>query len=215
MFVRLTTTIKNSLCDILFPRSERARRVEEEKETPLPASLHERTYEGLPITVLASYNDARVHDCICALKFERDRHALTLLASLLDDFLIEQMADSALFGERVLCVPIPLSSKRHRTRGVNQIEEVLKHTRAVYTGQVRMINALVRTRDTTMQSTLPRSERLKNVRGAFAVSKHVQTLRGATILLIDDVPTTGATLHEAASVLEKAGARVTALALAG
>jgi predicted amidophosphoribosyltransferase len=216
MFVFWAIAVKNFVFDILFPRSERARRVESKKDMPIPASVHTRTYKHRTITILSSYDDRRVRDCVCALKFERDTHSLKLLAALLDDFLIEQIADAVLFGERVLCVPVPLGKKRLAERGMNQVEEVLKTTRAVYTEQVHMVHALERTRETVMQSTLPRAKRLENMRGAFGVvPTHEKVLRGTTILLIDDVTTTGATLYEAAMVLERAGAKVHAIALAG
>lgn len=201
--------------DTLFPASERTQRVMAEKERPLPASLKVREYHGRTITVLASYDEPRVRDAICALKFERDRHSCTLLAALLDDFLTEHSADAALFGERVVCSPIPLGAKRLKERGVNQVEEILKETRAVRSGLLPLVHALERVRETKMQSTLPRAERLINVRGAFSTTPAAHALHGTTVLLIDDVTTTGATLHEAASVLERMGVRVMALALAG
>jgi len=75
---------------------------------------------------------------------------------------------------------------------------------------------LLRTRDTPSQRTLPRAERLGNLAGAFAVEPlRVTQLRGKNVLLIDDVMTSGASLHTAARVLRQAGAaKVGALVLA-
>jgi predicted amidophosphoribosyltransferase len=75
---------------------------------------------------------------------------------------------------------------------------------------------LLRTRDTPSQRTLPRAERLANLVGAFAVEPlRAAQLRGKKVVLIDDVMTSGASLHTAARVLREAGAaQVSALVLA-
>jgi ComF family protein len=75
---------------------------------------------------------------------------------------------------------------------------------------------LLRTRDTPSQRTLPRTERLANLVGAFAVEPlRAAQLRHKNVVLIDDVMTTGASLHVAARVLLQAGAaQVSALVLA-
>jgi predicted amidophosphoribosyltransferase len=75
---------------------------------------------------------------------------------------------------------------------------------------------LLRTRDTPSQRSLPRAERLANLVGAFAVEPlRAKELRGQRVVLIDDVMTSGASLHMAARVLRQAGvANVSALVLA-
>jgi len=73
-------------------------------------------------------------------------------------------------------------------------------------------NELVRVRNTPPQVNLPRSRRIENVRGAFAVHRGAG-LAGAHILLIDDVTTTGATANEAARTLLRAGAARVVLAV--
>jgi len=76
--------------------------------------------------------------------------------------------------------------------------------------------ALARTRSVPPQVGLPRDEREKNVRGAFAVDRKVRgRVEGMRILIIDDVLTTGATLNDCARALVQAGAhKVSALTLA-
>lgn len=202
--------------DIAFPLSERAARVTAHKDDPLPCAPHAKIIGKRTVTILASYDDTRVRDAICALKFERNQQSLGLLSHLLNDFLMEQLADEALFGKRLVCVPIPLGKKRLSERGINQIEAVIAQTQIVKSGAVSIAHALVRTRETLQQSTLPRPQRIENVRGAFSVSpQHISSLTGASVLLIDDVTTTGATLLEAAYALENEGIQVELLALAG
>ena len=67
-------------------------------------------------------------------------------------------------------------------------------------------NSLVRQRATVSQIGLTRPQRAENIRGAFRV-QHPENITGRSILLIDDVLTTGTTASECARVLRKAGAK--------
>lgn len=109
-------------------------------------------------------------------------------------------------------IPIPLSSDRLQERGFNQALELAK---ALAPGKV-LANGLMRIRDTTAQSRLTRAERIRNLGMAFAVPpEHVARIRGGRVVLVDDVMTTGATLHAAARCVRAAGAsHITALVLA-
>lgn len=109
-------------------------------------------------------------------------------------------------------IPMPLSRQRLQDRGYNQAELL---ARQLAPAKVRD-NLLLRVRDTPAQSALPREERMRNVQGAFAIEplKSAQ-LRGARLVLVDDVMTSGASLHAAALTLKAAGAsQVSALVLA-
>ncbi len=100
-------------------------------------------------------------------------------------------------------VPVPLHPRRRRERGFDQAEAlcrvVAKRTR------LPVWNALRRVRYTETQTRLARSERLENLRGAFAPGKR-RPVGGAHLILVDDVFTTGATVDECARVLRRAGA---------
>ncbi len=111
------------------------------------------------------------------------------------------------------CVlPIPLSTLRLAERGYNQ---ALLLARQLSPGKTQA-QWLLRTRDTPAQRTLPRAERLANLNGTFAVDPLcVAQVAGKRLVLIDDVMTSGASLHTAAQVLRKAGARhISAVVLA-
>ncbi len=115
-------------------------------------------------------------------------------------------------------VPIPLSAQRLRQRGFNQALEIAKHvlgTGAVARAKLRP-HMLLRTRDTAPQVGLPRAERLRNMRHAFAVEPVLASqIQGARLVLVDDVTTTTATLCAAALALRAAGsAHVTGLVFA-
>jgi ComF family protein len=109
-------------------------------------------------------------------------------------------------------VPIPLSTQRLAQRGYNQSWQLAK----LLSPSKANAHLLLRTRDTPSQRSLPRAERLANLVGAFAVEPlRASELRIKHVVLIDDVMTSGASLHTAAQVLRQAGAaKVSALVLA-
>jgi ComF family protein len=111
-----------------------------------------------------------------------------------------------------LVLPMPLSTQRLAERGFNQS---LALARALAPDK-SAAGLLLKVRDTPAQSGLDRKERLRNVKGAFAIEPlRAQQLRGRDIVLVDDVMTSGASLFTAAQLLREAGARrVTALVLA-
>ena len=112
-----------------------------------------------------------------------------------------------------LIVPVPLHPKRLRWRGFNQSLLLARQVSRLYGVPVDPF-ALSRVRETAPQTELTEDERRKNVRGAFAISGE-KSLKGRSVLLVDDVYTSGATVNECSRVLVRGGAReVTVLTLA-
>jgi ComF family protein len=111
-------------------------------------------------------------------------------------------------------IPVPLGARRFRGRGFNQATEVARHLRKLTGVEVRT-DLVIRVRETAEQAALPRDERRKNVRGAFAL---LQPLPYTHVAILDDVVTTGSTVNEIARLLRQAGAgkvQVWAVARAG
>lgn len=141
-------------------------------------------------------------------KFHADPSWVHSLAALLR----QTAGVGQLLAEVDWVLPIPLSATRLQQRGYNQ---ALLLARACSATKLQQ-RWLLRLRDTTAQSQLPRAQRLRNLQGAFVVEPSlIGQVAGQRILLIDDVMTTGATLHSAAQPLLAAGASsVSALVLA-
>ncbi|MFA6194820.1 MAG: ComF family protein [Patescibacteria group bacterium] len=103
-----------------------------------------------------------------------------------------------------LIIPIPLSKKRRRWRGFNQAELLAHEFAANFSYPVS--DGLKRIKHGRAQASLNETERLNNLFGAFVYRG--PSLNGRTIILIDDVATTGATLNEAALALRAKGAKI-------
>jgi len=135
--------------------------------------------------------DALVH----ALKFRGE----LALAPLLAQLLLRALGRSAPVD---LVVPVPLSARRLRERGYNQALELARPLAAAL-GAPLDFAVCERVREAPPQSDLPWAERARNVRGAFRCTR---ALPGASVAVVDDVMTTGATLDELAGALKAAGA---------
>ncbi|MBN2688741.1 MAG: ComF family protein [Deltaproteobacteria bacterium] len=103
-----------------------------------------------------------------------------------------------------LILPVPLHPKRLRERGFNQSGILAREIARKQSLSVDY-ESLERTIDTEPQTALRKTERSRNIRGAFNV-RNRHTIKGKKILLIDDVFTTGSTVRECARVLLANGA---------
>jgi ComF family protein len=127
-------------------------------------------------------------------------------------------AGQAVLADAELLVPVPLHWRRLLARRYNQAA-LIAHAVGRASGLPVLTQALVRHRFTRPQTGLKRAERQKNVHRAFAVAESMKArMEKKRIVLIDDVMTTGATVHACVEALMKAGAaevRVLTLARTG
>lgn len=156
------------------------------------------------------YENAPLRSLVHALKFRGMRSAATPLAALMIDYMVS--LGTILHGCTV--IPIPLSGARRHARGFNQSELIAQPLTKAFRLPF-MTRTLIRTRNTKPQSeTRTLAERRENLRGCFAV-RGPEHLCGKTIILIDDVVTSGTTFLEAAKALRAVGAeKIYALAAA-
>ncbi len=145
----------------------------------------------------AAFDDP-LRQALHRLKYRRDIGLGDALAVQMVDFILK------LDWPIDMIVPIPLGKTRQKERGYNQVGMVARPL-SLALGLAYSPKALIRRRDTRSQVGLPREQRRENVRDAFqAVGVQV---RDRTILLMDDVATTGSTLEAGADALLSAGAR--------
>jgi len=118
-------------------------------------------------------------------------------------------------AERTALVPVPLAAVRRRARGFNQ-SELLARALGERLALPVWTDVLARGRETATQTRLTPEQRLRNVSGAFrAMAGADARLRGAHLVLVDDVVTTSATLNACAAALFAAGARILSYATFG
>lgn len=137
--------------------------------------------------------DGALRSIVHALKYDGRRS----LAKPLGALMRERGAD--MIAGALYAVPVPLHPRRRRMRGFNQAADLAAHL------GLPVCAALRRVRATAPQADLPAARRHANVRGAFAATRAARRLAGATVVLVDDVSTTGATLDACARALKTAG----------
>jgi len=193
------------LLDVIFPLGRDALIVRNLTEVEVLRHMQPepRMFDGIEAVALLPYRTREIGALIREAKFKSNARAYELLAEVLQEYVTDYASDRAVYEERTMVlVPIPLSKKRYRERGYNQVEEVLK--RVDIPSLQSMPYVLKRVRDTKAQTTLSRQARLKNTAGAFVASSiDPQYL----YIVVDDVMTTGATLTDAARALKEAGAQ--------
>lgn len=157
----------------------------------------------------ACRNEGLARELIHRFKYGKQHHLCRLLGGLLGQVFEEERLEASLeSGERWTLVPVPLHRKRLRERGFNQAEELCRVLRRARPGAFDLSNALRRTRYTGRQAVLDREDRLTNLKDAFALagSRRIRAgIAGRSVLLVDDVLTTGATASECARVLVEDG----------
>lgn len=150
--------------------------------------------------------DGALKDMLHKLKFEGESKFLRPLAE--EAVFLAQAYRESGFD---MVVSVPTDAARRKQRGFDIPESIFSQALAVKGAWQPQV--LARIRATAPQYGLAPDKRRSNVRGCFAVQGDV---RGAKILLVDDILTTGATLDEAAKTLKQAGAKsVYALTLCG
>ena len=137
--------------------------------------------------------DGTLRELIHALKYQQRHSIANGLAVLMRE------SGRSVLHDADCVVPVPLHTRRERTRGFNQARELARRLGPP------LLEPLVRIRYTVPQVELAADQRHDNLRGAFRMRKRASSVKGRRVVLIDDVSTTGATLEACAIVLRHAG----------
>lgn len=133
-----------------------------------------------------------------SLKYRQETSLATLMGRIMGQCLVQELPSTDL-----LLVPVPLSARKLALRGYNQALLLARAVSKETSFPVR--NVLVKDRDTLPQVALKREQRQVNLQGVFRVGQ-AEAIAGRTVVLVDDIFTTGTTVNEAARVLRAANA---------
>jgi len=147
------------------------------------------------------YWQSPLKELVYGLKYYQVRPVVNVLGGWL-----AEVATRFCQGVDLVIVPVPLHRSRLWERGFNQAQSLAEIVAERTDWPLE--RALVRRRFTKPQFGLRKKERRGNIQGVFAVPAHQKPiLLGKTVLLIDDIVTTGATINECAKVLKQNGVR--------
>lgn len=182
------------LLDILFP--PRPTEIDVRKLHGLDTQLT-RTTTVNGIICLSDYANQTVRSLILENKYHENEIAQKYLAAMLREWLSSQEKD-------ILVIPIPLGAERRKQRGYNQVETIIAQLPKAATYSCSSV-LLERVKETVPQTSLNRIARLKNMDGVFACNTKelARMYTNQTIVIVDDVTTTGATLRAARAELMK------------
>jgi ComF family protein len=162
---------------------------------PCPWCLGKGLYPFANIARLAVY-EPPLRELIHAMKY----HGRWPLAESLAQRLVAHPPARALLDRADCLIPVPLHFRRHWHRGYNQAD-VLARRLAAYR-RIPVLHPVRRIRDTPTQTDLSQKARHENVKNAFRLKRfRTSSIAGKSLLLIDDVMTTGATLQAVARTL--------------
>jgi len=154
------------------------------------------------LVVVADYQDKTIQNIIHLLKYNFAYEIRSAFADILDKFF---RINPLKLPAACLIIPIPLHKKRRRFRGFNQAQIIGEELAKIFSLPI-IIDNLQRIKYTQPQVELAAKERKNNIIGAFSLNNPLE-ISGKSVILIDDVYTTGSTMNEAGKVLKKAGAK--------
>ena len=186
--------ITNGYCEICSEDFEG-----EFTENPICPNCHTLDF-SFAYAKSALKNTAKNRQLLISYKYGKRHHLVRVLARFCAEVLEGDIRFSSLLNP--VLVPVPLHWRRKFSRGFNQAEllcrELSRQASIPWHGLLR------RHRYTTTQTQLSRRERLKNLGGAFSLSRNSDNLGDfSSIIIVDDVFTTGSTSEECAKVLRK------------
>lgn len=153
--------------------------------------------------IAVEYRDPPIAELIMRLKYKGAKEISGILAGFIISHLELVQFDAS---KECLIMPVPLHKKRLAKRGFNQSELIARKISEQLNIPLKT-NALRRIKNTTPQTEVAqREKRRENVKNAFSCTLP-EKVKNKTVILVDDVTTTGATINECARALRQAGAK--------
>lgn len=189
--------IYKGLLEIIYPKSPNCIICREIEEEGLCSKCKNSIAFCRDDELCIGYYKGVLKELILRFKYHKDFQAGEILVELIEPKLKNISKDFYLTF-------IPAGKNSLKERGFNQCEYIAKEL--AFRNDLKVVDTLIKCKDTKIQKTLKRAERLKNMKGAFS-AKDAKLIKGRKFILIDDVITTGATLQEGVRVLKENGAK--------
>ncbi len=142
------------------------------------------------------FDDKLLLNAVHLFKYEFVRELKKPLAKLLPRKKIIEVAD-----KNSIIIPVPTHKSKLNSRGYNQSELLAKELALDLKIEFRS-DILTKSKKTHSQMSLKREDRIDNLKNAFKI-KNYSPIKGKTILIVDDICTTGSTMKECATILSK------------
>lgn len=192
-------------CYVNLPRSH----FEAESDSELDKIFYGRIPLQKAGAFLLFEKSGKVQKILHSIKYNGNK----ALAERVGEWYGEKLKDISDFAKADCIIPVPLHAKKQKQRGFNQSEEFARGISKELNIPV-INNHLVRTEFTSTQTKKSKAERWENVKDKFELL-HPELLKDKSILLVDDVITTGATLDACYQALSKAeGVKVSLVSMA-
>lgn len=207
--------IKNFFLDLFFPLvclgcQKKGQIICQNCQRKIPLVQRETEKD---IIALYDYRDPIIKKLIWHLKYYHHPMIGQKLGEILYDELIEELAEIMIFtkGQKILVIPVPISKHKTKVRGYNQALKIAEGFISQANKQELFFEIgsgiVTKIIETIPQAHIKnRSKRLSNIVGVYLVTNKTM-IKGRTIIIIDDVTTTGGTIKEIMKILKKAGAR--------
>ncbi len=172
--------------------------------------------KGIPVDSIRACMKYGLYErrLIFELKYNGHTYVARILADMLYDRIKNDSAAAMQLASADYIVPVPIHKEKYRKRGFNQAEKI-----AIHLGRLLKIpvlkdgHGLVRITSTTAQRSVAGAERLENLAGALGpmvgsrdFCRLTERVQGKSLILLDDILTTGATAIQCGLVLKDAGA---------
>lgn len=193
------------ILDFLFPSNHSINEIFYGSPDNLKLILPQASKLPENMTALFAYSNEQVKYLIWEIKYYKNKKVAYWIGMLLAEKIKFELKH---LNQPILLMPIPMTPKRSRQRGFDHTQFLCHAIKQFLPNNFIMeINVLKKIKNTPNQSSLEnRTDRLENLRNCFAVVNQ-EIIRSQTIILIDDVITTGATMREAKKILLQSGAK--------
>lgn len=182
-----------TLCRLKLPKTE----LWEMKYNPLKRLLKGRCEVNEAYSLLLFQQDGITQKLMHEIKYNGNKHLAQHLGQILAKHIVIKKNNFDYL------VPVPLHKKKLKQRGYNQAEEIAKGFQQVWGTEI-LNKHLIKTKNNVSQTTQNRVNKFENVENVYAWNgMHIS--KNKSLLLIDDVCTTGATLESCILTLNKAG----------